>query len=196
MNSFRRKERGLSILELAVVLTLMVSIVSAAVMWYSSINQGRKADEFVAGFAEIRDNTRRIWMRTARYEVDAAEVAGMGEALYESDATPKVFLNEADVGTSKMTHKLHSGANSPRIFVVSYDWGCAGCRDAFRARAANIDPDYCARVLRGLGGLDPLRIEIGNNAGAVNQYDQPLDYAAMTADCEGRASPALGVVFE
>lgn len=162
----KNRKRGLTLMEVAMVLAIIGIVIAAALLYYNSANTARQTTAALGQLAQIQTSVRSLYSGQASYNgVTAAELA-------KSQALPSSMIGTGDT----IRHAFNGGVT----IAATTTNGVAD--SGFTVTFANVPQDACKQMLtKDLGrGLYSAGV-----AAPKVQPNLPFTLGGATTECSG-----------
>ncbi len=164
----KRRKRGFSLLELAMVMGIGVLIAVGVMMFFTQANTSKNTQEALTQVAAIQQAARSLYGGQSNYDGLTNKV------LIDTKALPSKMVN----GTSGLRN-----AFSAAVTVTSADSG-GGTDSGFSVAFAGVPQDACNKMASFDLGRGLYSITVGGTTrSAANGNPPPFDPAGATAAC-------------
>ena len=167
-----RKNRGLTLMEVAMVLAIIGIIIAGALLYFNTANTSQKITSSLAQLAQIQQSVRTLYSGQANY-------SGLTTALIaQSDALPASMISG-----STISHAFNAGVTVTANTTSSTN---------FDVVFSGLPQDVCKQMLtKDLGrGL----VSAGTTVATQTQPSLPFNLTQATAACTGTTN-AITWVF-
>ena len=161
----RNRKRGLTLMEVAMVLAIVGIVIAAALLYYNSANTARQTTSALGQLAQIQQSIRSLYAGQSSY-------AGVSHTeLAQSEALPASMI-----GTGNTIRHAFNGTVEIEPATTA-----GGSNSGFKVTFANVPQDACKQMLtKDLGrGL----YEAGVDGNTEVQPDLPFTLSGATTAC-------------
>jgi hypothetical protein len=162
----RRKERGLSLLAVALGIAVTTAAISGALLLYGTVHRQAMSSRVVDEATMVMNAVDRAWANRLQFNgLTGTALTGMG------------LFPDSMIDGGRLKHS--AGGN---IGVMPVDRGCVGCQDAFRIILEEVETDICRRIVGASFGERTYQVSIGEGGSRV-PYVRPYNLSAMQNAC-------------
>ena len=158
------RKRGLTLMEVAMVLAIVGIVIAAALLYYNSANTARQTSSALGQLAQVQTSVRSLYAGQANY-------AGVTTAvLADSEALPSSMISGATI---------RHAFNGP-VTIASAP-AAGGANSGFSVQFANVPQDACKQMLTKDLGRGVFSAGVGGNVAV--QPNLPYTLPNATAAC-------------
>lgn len=167
----KRRKRGFSLLEFAIVMTLGVLAAVGVMMWYTSANNGKNMQTALTELAAIQQGVRSLYGGSSTY-------TGLDNSIMVSSKALPVKMVQGSSGL----RNAFSGA-----ITVSPANSGGGANSGFSVKFDGVPQDSCVKMAsQDLGrGLYSLTVNDSETRTAGTGTPPPFDPGSATSACNG-----------
>jgi Tfp pilus assembly protein PilV len=178
----KSKERGLTMVETALTLTIFTVLITGIVLAYNSMNRQSDSSQGISDLIYIRDTVRSLYVSQSNYERYTSTT------LLDADLIPGYLSDPSNTTGFRSAFKgdIDTGRENN---------GCADCFNAFFVSYDDFPVGNCSYLIGNANKLETVELMMSSSSSNNQIFSPPYETNSLVEKCSGGADDTVSIKY-